>query len=160
MQVLRFFHIVLTLVACAGMAACVPPPAKDAAAEATLAEVDRLQLPNRDWQLSSATLQLSFCRNRVNSALLAEPGDLNRWRLTGEASAFPDYRAEGLAQLANLYHDHNVLLYQEWGTQSSQFYRIAYPAGTTAPSVFDALARLGRDEAVCFSAVDDSLAED
>lgn len=156
----RSSHFVMTLIACASLSACTPQPANDASAAALIAEIDLLQLPNRDWQVSAATLQLSFCRNRVNTALLAEPGDLNRWRLTGEVSAFPDYRAEGLNQVANLYHEHGVLLYQEWGTQSSQFYRIAYPYGETEPSVFDALARLGRDDTICFSALDNTLAED
>ena len=121
--------------------------------------LDQQQLPNQDWALSSAVIQLSFCRNRVNDALLAEGEELNRWRLVGERSAFPRQRQEGLEQLAELYHDHGVLLWQQWGTVSSQLYRIVYPSRYSEPNVFNALASLGRDEKICFSSLDASQSE-
>ncbi len=137
------------------LVACSPPPvAEDAAALDVVAQVNLQNLPNRDWQLSEGTLQLSFCRNKINDALLAEAEDLNRWRLVQEPSALPERRQLGLQQLASLYQKYDVLLWQEWGTVSSQGYRLAAPIDAIEPSLIDALARLGRDDAICFSALD------
>ncbi|WP_417688147.1 hypothetical protein [Pseudidiomarina sp.] len=148
----------LTLVALSCLlSACSPPPvAEGAAAFDVVAEINLQNLPSRDWQLSAGTLQLSFCRNKINDALLAEAEDLNRWRLVQEASALPERRTLGLQQLAAIYQEHNVLLWQEWGTVSSQSYRLAAPADAPEPSLIDALARLGRDDAICYSAIDSS----
>ncbi|HET8816537.1 MAG TPA: hypothetical protein VFM61_03710 [Pseudidiomarina sp.] len=122
-----------------------------------LTELDQQQLPNAKWKLTSDTLQLSFCRSRTNEALLAASEELNRWRLVAEASAFPRQRREGLEALATFARDFNIYLYQEWGTVSSQNYRIAYRSDETAPNVFNALARIGRDRSICFSSLDQSL---
>lgn len=139
------------------LSACSPPPvAEGAPAFEVVAQVNLLDLPNRDWQLSDGTLQLSFCRNKLNDALLADAEDLNRWRLVQEASALPARRTLGLQQLAAIYEDYGILLWQEWGTVSSQSYRLAAPADAPEPSLLEALARLGRDDAVCFSTIDSS----
>lgn len=139
------------------LAGCSPAPvAEDAKALEVVAEVNLRDLPNRDWQLSSGTLQLSFCRNKINDALLAEAEDLNRWRLVQEPSALPERRMLGLQQLAAIYDEYAILLWQEWGTVSSQSYRLAAPADAPEPSLIEALALLGRDEAICFSALDSS----
>ncbi|RUO61884.1 hypothetical protein [Pseudidiomarina insulisalsae] len=139
------------------LSACTPQPTPtDQGALDLVAEVNLQSLPNRDWQLSDGTLQLSFCRNRINDALLAEAEDLNRWRLIQEPSALPERRMEGLQQLADIYSEHGVLLWQQWGTVSSQSYRLAAPADAAEPSLVEALARLGRDERICFSALDSS----
>lgn len=129
----------------------------DTAVLAQLTELDQQQLPNAQWQLTADTLQLSFCRSRTNEALLAAADELNRWRLVAEASAFPRQRQEGLEALATFARDYNIYLYQEWGTVSSQLYRIAHRSDETAPNVFNALARIGRDRAICFSSLDQSM---
>lgn len=142
---------------CFALTACSPPPVAEGAPALDVVSAVNLQnLPNRDWQLSEGRLQLSFCRNKINDALLAESEDLNRWRLVQEASALPERRTLGLQQLAAIYQDYEILLWQEWGTVSSQSYRIATPVGSAAPSLNDALARLGRDDAICYSALDSS----
>lgn len=154
---LRVSSLLTLLLFSSLLAACSPPPvAENAGALEVVAEVNLRNLPNRDWQLSDGTLQLSFCRNKINDALLAEAEDLNRWRLVQEPSALPERRQLGLQQLAAIYQDYSILLWQEWGTVSSQSYRLAAPAGAPTPSLIDALARLGRDEAICFSALDSS----
>lgn len=117
-------------------------------------KLDLLQLPNTQWSLSSESIQLSFCRNRYNESLQAERGDLNRWRLVGDVSAFPDYRQEGLELLGELANDYDVLLWQQWGTFSSGLYRVAYRRGGSAPNIFNIMARIGRDERVCYSQLD------
>lgn len=139
------------------LGACSPPPvAEDAPALDVVSEVNLQNLPNRDWQLSDGTLQLSFCRNKINDALLADAEDLNRWRLVQETSALPKRRMLGIQQLAAIYQEYSILLWQEWGTVSSQSYRLVAPADAPEPSLTDALARLGRDDAICFSALDSS----
>ncbi|RUO56142.1 hypothetical protein [Pseudidiomarina homiensis] len=154
---LRGFSLLTFVMSSFALSACSPPPvAEGAAALDVVAEVNLQDLPNRDWQLSAGTLQLSFCRNKMNDALLADAEDLNRWRLVQEASALPERRRLGLQQLAAIYQDHAILLWQEWGTVSSQSYRLAAPADAPPPSLTDALARLGRDDAICYSALDSS----
>lgn len=135
------------------LVACVPAATPDPNALERVQRIDLLQLPNADWQLSAGSLQLSFCRNRINDALLATPDELNRWRLVQQPSAFPATRERGLVELADLYSEHDVLLWQEWGTVSSQSYRIVARQGTEPPSLLNALARLGRDERICFSEI-------
>ncbi len=151
--------VVLSFVA-AGLLACQPEAAPDAEelalSEELISTIDRLQLPDENWQLTSSVIQLSFCRNRINDALLAESEELNRWRLVGEPSVFPTAREQGLKQLAGLHHEYGYVLWQQWGTVSSQLYRLAYPRGASEPSVFNALAALGRDESICYSALDAS----
>ncbi|MFC0444368.1 hypothetical protein ACFOD1_03560 [Pseudidiomarina halophila] len=146
--VLRFIALTSLLL----LVACAPAATPDPNALERVQRIDLLQLPNADWQLSKGSLQLSFCRNRINDALLATAEELNRWRLVQQSSAFPESRERGLAELAALYDEHNVLLWQEWGTVSSQSYRIVVQQGAT-PSLLDALARLGRDERICFSEI-------
>ncbi|MGQ4276350.1 hypothetical protein ACQ5ES_04800 [Pseudidiomarina sp. E22-M8] len=152
----RRFTALFSLLA---LVACVPASNPDATAVARVQSIDLLQLPNADWQLSKGSLQLSFCRNRVNDALLATAEELNRWRLVAQPSAFPAHRARGLAEIAALYSEHNVMLWQEWGTVSSQSYRIVTKQDAAPSSLLDALARLGRDERICFSEINTS-AED
>lgn len=135
-------------------------PAPESVAESTIEQLivlDQQQLPNAEWQLTVDTLQLSFCRSRTNEALLAASEELNRWRLVAESSAFPRQRREGLEALAKFAREYNIYLYQEWGTVSSQLYRIAYRQNEAVPNVFNALARIGRDRDICFSSLDQSM---
>lgn len=117
-------------------------------------EVDQQQLPSGQWAVSKSVIQLSFCRDRVNTALLAERDELSRWRLVGELSAFPPGRDEGLQQLAELYLQHDVLLYQLEGNFGSQLYHIAYRANQVEPNIFNAFAKIGRDARICYSSLD------
>lgn len=156
---MRFTSLKLVLLSCLCMlslSACQPGASSQAqtAAFQMVQKVDLLQLPNSQWQLSHDSLQISFCRNRYNEDLQAERGDLNRWRLVGDVSAFPNYRENGLEALAELYQDYDVLLWQQWGSFSSQIYRVAYPKGTAEPNIFNILARVGRDERICYSQLD------
>ncbi len=136
--------------------ACQPAPqGTDNAELALIQAVDLSRLPNPQWGLAEGILQLSFCRNSSNDALLAEADELRRWRLVGEASAMPPRRQHGLLLLAEFYQQYGVLLWQQSGTVSSQFYRLVVPQGQAQQaSIYDALARLGRDRRICFSAVD------
>ncbi|CAB0149494.1 hypothetical protein PSI9734_00059 [Pseudidiomarina piscicola] len=136
------------------VAACTPASVSDSSALTRVQDINLQPLPNNDWQLSDGSIQLSFCRNRLNDALLATAEDLNRWRLVQEPSALPKQRQRGLAELAALYSEHGVLLWQEWGTVSSQSYRIVSARKSESPSLIDALARLGRDPRICYSAID------
>lgn len=124
-----------------------------AGAENRAAELDLQILPNQQWQLSRESIQLSFCRNRTNEALLADTAELRLWRLSGEITAFPDYRAEGLEALQRLFAEHDVMLWQESGTVSSQLYRLVSPEGAKQRSLFSAIARLNRDSRLCYVAV-------
>ena len=117
-------------------------------------EIDRQQLPSGGWTLSNSVIQLSFCRDRINTALLAEREELSRWRLVGEASVFPPSRDEGLQQLAALYVKHDVLLYQLSGNFGSQLYQIAYRSNEPEPNIFNAFAKIGRDATICYSSLD------
>jgi hypothetical protein len=86
---------------------------------------------------------------------MAEAEELRTWRLIGEVTAFPARRHEGLEVLAEFYQQHDVLLWQQSGTVSSQFYRLVVPQGQQRnASIFNALASVGRDRRICFSAVD------
>lgn len=116
--------------------------------------IDQTQLPTGNWALSNSAIQLSFCRDRVNEALMAEADELNRWRLVGEQSVFPKNRREGLQQLVELYRQHGVLLYQLSGNFGAQWYRIAYRPNEPEPNVIDAFAKIGRDSRICFSSLD------
>lgn len=117
-------------------------------------DIDRQQLPSAGWALSNSVIQLSFCRDRINTALLAEREELSRWRLVGEATAFPPGRDEGLQQLAELYEKHGVLLYQLSGNFGSQVYQLAYRPNRPEPNIFNAFAKIGRDTAICYSSLD------
>ncbi|CUA83665.1 hypothetical protein [Pseudidiomarina woesei] len=117
-------------------------------------DIDRQQLPGAGWALSNSVIQLSFCRDRVNTALLAEREELRRWRLVGETSAFPPGRDEGLQQLADLYMKHNVLLYQLSGNFGSQVYQLAYRPNEPEPNIINAFAKIGRDTSICYSSLD------
>lgn len=140
------------------LAGCQPAAEpEDKSTQTLLTELDQQQLPTAQWQLTVDTLQLSFCRSRTNEALLASSEELNRWRLVAEASAFPRQRQEGIEALATFARDYDIYLYQEWGTASSQLYRIAYRTNEAAPNVFNALARIGRDRSICFSSLDQSM---
>lgn len=135
------------------LAACEPQQPVDDAEQHVVA-IDQLQLPSGNWALSSAAIQLSFCRDRVNEALMAEADELNRWRLVGEQSAFPQNRQEGLQQLVELYRQHDVLLYQLSGNFGAQWYRIAYRPNQPEPNIIEAFAKIGRDSRICFSSLD------
>lgn len=139
-----------------GLWACQPASqATDSAELALIQALDLSPLPNPQWGLAEGVLQLSFCRNSSNDALLAEADELRRWRLVGEASAMPPRRQDGLLLLAEFYQQYGVLLWQQSGTVSSQFYRLVVPQGQAQQArIYDALARLGRDRRICFSAVD------
>ena len=117
-------------------------------------DVDRQQLPSASWALSNSVIQLSFCRDRINTALLAERDELSRWRLVGEQSVFPPGRNEGLQQLADLYLKHDVLLYQVSGNFGSQIYHLAYRPNQPEPNIINAFAKIGRDTSVCYSSLD------
>jgi|SRR5690554_2673368 len=117
-------------------------------------EIDRLQLPTGNWAISKSIIQLSFCRDRVNQALMAEADELNRWRLVGEATAFPQNRTEGLNQLIDIYRQHQVLLYQVSGNFGAQIYHIAYRPNQPEPNIINAFAKIGRDSRICYSSLD------
>lgn len=123
-------------------------------ARQTVREIDQLQLPNGSWALSKGIIQLSFCRDRINSALLAESDELSRWRLVGDVSVFPPDRNEGLQQLADLYLAHDVLLYQLSGNFGSQIYQLAYRPNRPEPNIINAFAKIGRDASICYSSLD------
>lgn len=153
-RTVKFLPVVL--LASIALSACSPEPAEPEA-ELRLQqvqEIDRQQLPTGQWALSSSVMQLSFCRDRINTALLAERDELNRWRLVGEASSFPPGRAEGLRQLAALYLKHDVLLYQLSGNFGSQLYQLAYRPNEPEPNIIQAFAKIGRDASICHSSLD------
>lgn len=149
-------RLVLVLLSLLGVAACQPATEDDADKPALEAvrQVDLSMLPNDQWEVSSDVLQLSFCRDRINDAMLAEREELRRWRLVGEVSAMPSRRVEGLEILADFYQNYDVMLWQLSGNVSSQFYRVAVPAGQNGGNVFNALARIGRDRRVCYTALE------
>lgn len=121
--------------------------------------LDLQSLPNDKWQLSHAVIELSFCRNPVNETLLASEMELNNWRLTGDVTAFPPYRKEGLAQLEELLAGQSFLLWQTDGSVSAQRYRLVMPAsasrGDVAEQVFPAVATLASKRVICHTAVVD-----
>ena len=145
----------MVLLSC-GLWACQPAPQRSDNAElALILELDMSLLPNQQWAFAEGILQLSFCRNSSNDALLAEVDELRRWRLIGEVSALPPQRHDGLALLAEFYHQYEVLLWQQSGTVSSQFYRLVVPQGQQhRASIYNALAQVGRDRRICYSAVE------
>lgn len=136
--------------------ACQPATdSADSSEQALINALDVSALPNQQWAFADGVLQLSFCRDRINDALMAEAEELRTWRLIGEATAFPPQRHEGLALLAEFHQQYDVLLWQQSGTVSSQFYRLVVPQGQQRnASIFNALASVGRDRRICFSAVD------
>jgi len=134
------------------LGACSPAPERQTSAE--VAAIDLNTLPNDDWALSAERIQLSFCRDRINEALLGSQEELRWWRLTGEVSAFPRYRGDGLQALTKLQEEHKVLLWQVSGNVSSQFYHLVYPSHQPEPSVFSAIARINRSKDICYVAID------
>ncbi|WP_417665615.1 hypothetical protein [Pseudidiomarina sp.] len=138
------------------LSGCEPRATDDSLDEATqrVHEIDTLQLPTGNWALSNSIIQLSFCRDRINQALMAEQDELNRWRLVGDISVFPSNRAEGLQQLIAIYKEHGVLLYQVSGNFGSQIFRIAYRPNQPEPNIFNAFAKIGRDDSICYSSLD------
>lgn len=152
----RYFLMTLLLTA---VSACGQPPAGDLVS-AEVRNMDEQLLPNDNWQLSRATIELSFCRDRINGALVASGRELRGWRLTGESTAFPPYRKEGLNALANILDKTGVLLWQKNGNVSAQRYYLVKPAaaskGEVADAVFPAVVKLSSLTQVCHAAVDDS----
>ena len=73
------------------LTACSPSSSRTVAQNNPIAQLDLKQLPNAEWRLSRAVIEVSFCRDRTNEALLASESELNGWRLTGDISAFPPY---------------------------------------------------------------------
>ncbi|AAV81893.1 UNVERIFIED_ORG: hypothetical protein DFO82_0909 [Idiomarina abyssalis] len=122
--------------------------------------LDEQLLPNNNWQLSRATIELSFCRNRINEALLASEAELRGWRLSGESTAFPPHRSEGINALSKLFKQTDVLLWQAEGNVSAQRYHLVKPAkaskGEVVDAVFPAVVSLSAIDEVCHAAVDDS----
>ena len=90
---------------------------------------------------------------------MASESELNGWRLTGDISAFPPYRQEGLNALNEVMGEQPFILYQIDGSVSASRYRLAMPAsksaGAVAEQVFPAVATLAGSERVCLSAVDE-----
>jgi len=132
-------------------------PATEQHLETTMQQLDRQLLPNDEWQLSEAVIELSFCRNPVNEALLASEMELNNWRLTGDVTAFPPYRKDGLAALQEILANESFMLWQTDGSVSAQRYRIVMPAeqsrGDVAEQVFPAVATLASQRVICHTAV-------
>ncbi|MCP1339859.1 hypothetical protein NJR55_09675 [Idiomarina sp. M1R2S28] len=122
--------------------------------------LDEQLLPNDNWQLSRATIELSFCRNRINEALLASEAELRGWRLSGESTAFPPHRSEGINALSKLFKQTGVLLWQAEGNVSAQRYHLVKPAkaskGEVVDAVFPAVVSFSAIDEVCHAAVDDS----
>ena len=128
--------------------------------ESEIMSLDQQLLPNSEWQLSRSVIELSFCRDRVNEDLLASESELRGWRGSGEPTAFPPYRDEGLEKLAELLSDQKRLLWQKEGNIIAQRYHVAMPAnvskGELEDAVFPLVAFLSSSEQVCHVAVDDS----
>jgi|TARA_B100000700_G_scaffold34466_1_gene33356 hypothetical protein len=141
------------------LTACSPSSSRTVAQNNPIAQLDLKQLPNAEWRLSRAVIEVSFCRDRTNEALLASESELNGWRLTGDISAFPPYRQEGLNALNEVMGEQPFILYQIDGSVSASRYRLAMPAsksaGAVAEQVFPAVATLAGSERVCLSAVDE-----
>ena len=141
------------------LTACSPSSSRTIAQNNPIAQLDLKQLPNAEWLLSRAVIEVSFCRDRTNEALLASESELNGWRLTGDISAFPPYRQEGLNALNEVMGEQPFILYQIDGSVSASRYRLAMPAsksaGAVAEQVFPAVATLAGSERVCLSAVDE-----
>ncbi|MEC7644098.1 hypothetical protein [Idiomarina sp.] len=141
------------------LSACSPSTSSSTAQDNPIAQLDLKQLPNAEWRLSRAVIEVSFCRDRTNEALLASESELNGWRLTGDVSAFPPYREEGLKALYEVVGEQPFILYQVDGSVSASRYRLAMPAsksaGAVAEQVFPAVATLAGSERVCLSAVDE-----
>jgi|TARA_B100000929_G_scaffold288251_1_gene276366 hypothetical protein len=141
------------------LTACSPSSSRTIAQNNPIAQLDLKQLPNAEWRLSRAVIEVSFCRDRTNEALLASESELNGWRLTGDISAFPPYRQEGLNALNEVMGEQPFILYQIDGSVSASRYRLAMPAsksaGAVAEQVFPAVATLAGSERVCLSAVDE-----
>lgn len=146
----------IVAVLCILLWGCEPAADRVASSEQALVDaIDMSLLPNQQWAFADGVLQLSFCRDRINDALMAEAEELRTWRLIGEVTAFPARRHEGLELLAEFHQQYQVLLWQQSGTVSSQFYRLVVPQGQQRnASIFNALASVGRDRRICFSAVD------
>lgn len=143
------------------MSGCSPQPEvlEDNQLGTSMQRLDLQSLPNDKWRISDAVIELSFCRNRVNEALLASEMELNNWRLTGDVTAFPPYRKEGLAQLEEVLAGQSFLLWQTDGSVSAQRYRLVMPAsasrGDVAEQVFPAVATLASQRLICHTAVVD-----
>lgn len=141
------------------MVGCSPAstPAEQNGLETTMQRLDRQLLPNDNWRLSDAVIELSFCRNPVNEALLASEMELNNWRLTGDVTAFPPYRKDGLAQLQQILEGQPFMLWQTDGSVSAQRYRLVLPAdmsrGDVAEQLFPAVATLASQRVICHTAV-------
>ena len=144
------------------LASCQPntEPQSQHAFDTTIQQLDRQLLPNEEWQLSEAVIELSFCRNPVNEALLASEMELNNWRLTENVTAFPPYRKEGLARLQDILANTSFMLWQTDGSVSAQRYRLVMPAelsrGDVAEQVFPAVATLSSKRVICHTAVVES----
>ncbi|MFD2632430.1 hypothetical protein [Idiomarina piscisalsi] len=132
--------------------------------EGEIISLDQQVLPNSEWQLSRSVIELSFCRDRVNEDLLASESELRGWRGSGEPTAFPPYREEGLEKLAELLSKQPMtgqptLLWQKDGNVSAQRYHVAMPAnvskGELEDAVFPLVAFLSSSDQVCHVAVDD-----
>mgnify|MGYP001262535882 CR=1 FL=1 len=141
------------------LSACSPSTSSSVTHDNPIAQLDLVQLPNAEWRLSRAVIEVSFCRDRTNEALLASSSELNGWRLTGDVSAFPPYREEGIDALNEVLGEQPFILYQIDGSVSASRYRLAMPAsksaGAVAEQVFPAVAILAASERVCLSAVDE-----
>jgi len=138
--------------------ACQPASAPaESGLDTSMQKLDRQLLPNEEWQLSQQVIELSFCRNRTNEALLASEMELNGWRLTGEQSAFPPYRKEGLVALQQILAGESYLLWQRDGNVSAQRYYLVLPAeqskGDVSEQLFPAVARLAAAPEICHTAV-------
>lgn len=162
---MRFFIIslCLPLFSLMVLTACQPQPApqqdSDQGLQTTMQKLDTQLLPNEQWRLSRAVIELSFCRSRTNEALLASEMELNGWRLTGQVTAFPPYRKEGLQALQKILADQPFLLWQRDGSISAQRYYLVLPAqhsrGDVAEQLFPAVATLAAADEICHTAVID-----
>lgn len=141
------------------LAGCNPAtePEPSSGLDTSMQQLDRQLLPNEQWRLSNAVIELSFCRNPVNEALLASQMELNNWRLTGDVTAFPPYRKDGLRQLQQVLAGQPFMLWQTDGTVSAQRYRLVMPAsaskGDVAEQLFPAVATLASKRVICHTAV-------
>lgn len=141
------------------LVSCSPAPqsTSESGLDTTMQQLDLQLLPNEQWRLSAAVIELSFCRNPVNEALLASQMELNNWRLTGDETAFPPYRKDGLQQLQQVLAGQPFMLWQTDGTVSAQRYRLVMPAsaskGDVAEQLFPAVATLASKRVICHTAV-------
>ena len=126
--------------------------------ESEIMSLDQQLLPNSEWQLSRSVIELSFCRDRVNEDLLASESELRGWRGSGEPTAFPPYRDEGLEKLQNCFLTNKGCCGKKKGISAlsvTMWLCLQTYQKANWDAVFPLVAFLSSEQ-VCHVAVDDS----